>query len=68
MLASDHHQVEVNGQNVVGMKDTDILKIIQESARSITLTILPVFVFDHLTKNIGWKDMRANMDRSVPEL
>ena len=49
-LLINHQLVEVNGQNVVGMPDLDIQKIIQEAARSITLTILPCFIFDYLTK------------------
>jgi len=66
-LLINHQLVEVNGQNVVGLKDKDIQKIIQDSDRSVTLTIIPKFLFQHLTKHISLSELRACMDRSIPD-
>ena len=46
----DHHLTEVNGQNVIGLKDKQIAEIFGESPRTITITIMPNFVYDHLMK------------------
>lgn len=63
-----HHQVtEVNGQCVVGMKDDDLLRIIKEADRSVSVTIMPSFVYKHIMNNIG-SSMKKKMDHSIPEL
>jgi len=49
-LLTDHHVLEVNGQNVVGVPDKDITSIINEGGPTITITIIPSFVFDHMVK------------------
>jgi len=65
-LLIHHNLVEVNGQNVVGLKDPEILQIIGEAPRSVTLTIMPSFVYNHLIKNIGFKKIKGFMDHGVP--
>lgn len=65
-LLIHHNLVEVNGQNVVGLKDPEILQIIAEAPRSVTLTIMPSFVYNHLVKNIGFKKIKGFMDHGVP--
>ena len=49
-LLIDHYLCEVNGQNVIGVKDKGIAKIFSESPRTVTITIMPKFVYDHLMK------------------
>lgn len=49
-LLIDHHLLEVNGQNVVGLKDKDISKILEECGQTVTLTIIPSVIFDHIMK------------------
>ena len=49
-LLIDHYLCEVNGQNVIGIKDKDIAKIFDESPRTITITIMPKFIYEHLMK------------------
>eukprot|EP00730_Choanoeca_flexa_P003973 TRINITY_DN11555_c3_g2_i3.p1 TRINITY_DN11555_c3_g2~~TRINITY_DN11555_c3_g2_i3.p1 ORF type:complete len:331 (+),score=89.05 TRINITY_DN11555_c3_g2_i3:75-995(+) len=63
-----HMMIEVNGQNVVGMKDEEIIQIIRAAPRSVTLTIMPTFVYKHLIKKLGKKLIRTYMDHSIPEL
>ena len=40
--------LEVNGQNVVGMKDKDIKQILDSSPRTLTITVMPKFVYKHM--------------------
>ena len=42
------HQ-QVNGQNVVGIKDKEIAKIIDEADQIVTVTVIPNFLFKHMT-------------------
>nr|CAD7200090.1 unnamed protein product [Timema douglasi] len=50
-LLTEHHLLEVNGQNVVGLKDKQITALIEEGGPIITITIIPSFVYDHMVKN-----------------
>jgi syntenin-1 len=62
-----HHQiVEVNGQSVVGLKDKELLVVVQQSPMTTTVTITPRFVYKHLIKKIGWKRIKGFMDHSIP--
>lgn len=49
-LLIDHHILEVNGQNVVGMKDKELTDVIERGGQIITLTIIPSYIFDHMMK------------------
>jgi len=46
----DHYLTEVNGQNVIGLKDKDIGDVFNESPRTLTITFMPAFVYDHMVK------------------
>lgn len=64
----NHTLMEINGQNVAGLKDDDTIKILQAVPRSVTLTIMPTCIFEHLIKSIGSKRLKECMDRAIPEL
>lgn len=49
-LLIDHHLLEVNGQNVVGMKDKEIRAIMNGKEQIITVTIIPSFIYEHMMK------------------
>lgn len=49
-LLIDHHILEINGQNVVGMKNKEINKVIDSVGTTVTLTIIPSVIFDHIMK------------------
>lgn len=66
-LLINHHVLEVNGQNVVGLADKQAIGIIQDSPVTVTITVIPSFVYKHLVKNIGYKKIKEYMDHSVPE-
>lgn len=63
----DHHLTEVNGQNVIGLKDKQISEIFAESPRTVTITFMPNFVYDHLMKNMG-STLKKQMDHSIPDV
>ncbi|XP_046851242.1 syntenin-1-like [Xenia sp. Carnegie-2017] len=67
-LLIEHNLVEVNGQNVVGLKDKQIKEIIAKADRSVTFTIVPTFVFKHIMKNISSGLIKESMDHSIPDI
>lgn len=67
-LLTEHNLIEINGQNVVGIKDKEITQIIDDSGRSVTLTILPAFIYDHMVKCMSDSLMKKTMDHSVPDI
>lgn len=46
----DHQLLEVNGQNIIGLKDKQIVDIIAKASDMITITIIPVSIYDHMIK------------------
>ncbi|XP_076440227.1 syntenin-1-like [Babylonia areolata] len=67
-VLTDHQLVEVNGQNVVGLKDSEIGEIIDAGGRTITVTIMPSFLYDHVVKCMGNSLIKRLMDSSIPDL
>ncbi|KAJ7333686.1 hypothetical protein OS493_015768 [Desmophyllum pertusum] len=67
-LLIEHNLVEVNGQNVVGLKDNLIKEILEKCSQTITLTIIPTFIFEHMVKCMGEGLVKKSMDHSVPDL
>ncbi|KAK3089823.1 hypothetical protein FSP39_006813 [Pinctada imbricata] len=67
-LLTDHQMIEVNGQNVVGLKDDKIGDIIDAGGRSITVTIMPSFLYDHICKCMGNSLIKKLMDHSIPDV
>ncbi|XP_033644667.1 syntenin-1-like [Asterias rubens] len=67
-LLIDHAMLEVQGQNVIGMKDREILEILAKEGKTVTLTIMPNFVFDHVMKSMASSLVKNSMDHSIPEV
>jgi len=64
----NHNLLEVNGQTVVALKDKEITKIIQDSQENfVKITIVPSFLYEHLTKKLSTSFLRGIMDHSIPE-
>lgn len=66
-LLIDHHLLEVNGQNVVGLKDKDLSAVINECGQVVTVTIMPSFVFKHMMKHMA-SSLVKFMDHNIPDL
>ncbi|KAJ8306514.1 hypothetical protein KUTeg_017059 [Tegillarca granosa] len=67
-ILTDHQLIEVNGQNVVGVKDDQITEIIDAGGRTITVTIMPSFLYDHIVKCMGNSIIKKLMDHSIPDV
>ena len=64
----DHNLLEINGQNVVGLKDKEVSAIIRESPSPVTVTIMPNFVYEHMLKSTASSFIKKTMDHSVPDI
>lgn len=68
-LLIEHNLLEINGQNVVGMKDRDISKIIDEEAgQVVTVTVIPNFLYRHMMKNMSNSLVKKMMDHSIADI
>ncbi|XP_038852905.1 syntenin-1 isoform X3 [Salvelinus namaycush] len=67
-LLTDHHICEVNGQNVIGLKDPQITDILNSAGGVITVTVTPTIIFEHMTKKMSSSIVKSLMDHSIPEV
>ncbi|XP_057312425.1 syntenin-1-like [Hydractinia symbiolongicarpus] len=67
-LLIEHNLLEVHGQNVVGLKDKEISEILKSSDRTITITIMPSFIYEHMVKCMSDSLVKKKMDHSIPDL
>jgi len=67
-MLTEHAVLEIDGQNVVGMKDKDIAKVIEDTPTTVTVTIMPGFIFKHMMKHMKGHLVRSKMDHSVPDV
>jgi len=67
-LLINHHLVEVNGQNVVGLKDHSIQEIIESGGGVITVTVIPSMLYKHMIKNMSQSIVKKMMDHSIPDM
>lgn len=66
-ILTEHHLLEVNGQNVVGLKDKQVASIVQDCGQVITVTIMPSFLYKHMMKHMA-SSLTKVMDHSLPLL
>lgn len=67
-LLTEHQLLEVNGKNVVGLKDKDITTEIEAGGNVITVTVIPSYIYDHMIKNMNASLLKKMMDHSVPNV
>jgi len=67
-LLVDHNLLEVNGQNVVGIKDKEIGNIIDQGGDIITVTIIPTTIYSLIMKNMSGSVIKKLMDHSIPDV
>uniref|UniRef100_A0A4X1SP12 Syndecan binding protein n=2 Tax=Sus scrofa TaxID=9823 RepID=A0A4X1SP12_PIG len=67
-LLTEHSICEVNGQNVIGLKDSQIADILSTAGNVITITIMPAFIFEHIIKRMAPSIMKSLMDHTIPEV
>ncbi|XP_078494747.1 syntenin-1 [Ciona intestinalis] len=66
-LLIDHHLCEVNGQCVIGLKDADIKDVMATGGPTVTVTVMPSFIYNHIVKNMG-SSVLKHQDHSVPDV
>ncbi|XP_042322217.1 syntenin-2 [Sceloporus undulatus] len=66
-LLINHYICEVNGQNVIGMKDKEISEVLLNAGNIITLTIVPAVIYEHMIKKLSSGLIKSSMDHSVPD-
>ncbi|KAG5850249.1 syntenin-1 [Anguilla anguilla] len=67
-LLTDQHICEVNGQNVIGLKDSQISDILNSAGTVITVTIMPTVICEHMMKKMSSSIVKSLMDHSIPEV
>ncbi|XP_077592740.1 syntenin-2 [Stigmatopora nigra] len=67
-LLTEHYICEVNGQNVIGLKDSQIKDILNTSSTAMTITIMPKFIYEHMIKRMSSSLLKSAMDHSIPEV
>ncbi|XP_056404881.1 syntenin-2 isoform X2 [Hyla sarda] len=67
-LLTNHYLCEVNGQNVIGLKDRQIENILASSGRSVTVTVIPTVIYEHIIKKMSSGLIKNSMDHSIPEV
>lgn len=66
-LLIEHQLLEINGQNVIGMKDKEISQLISTGGQIITVTVIPTIIYDVMMKKISSSFIRGKMDHSMPD-
>ncbi|XP_069477192.1 syntenin-1 isoform X2 [Ambystoma mexicanum] len=67
-LLTEHNICEVNGQNVIGLKDSQTADVLATAGNVVTITIMPSFVYEHMLKRMASSIMKNLMDHAVPEV
>uniref|UniRef100_A0A2K6A5G2 PDZ domain-containing protein n=1 Tax=Mandrillus leucophaeus TaxID=9568 RepID=A0A2K6A5G2_MANLE len=67
-LLTEHKICEINGQNVIGLKDSQIADILSTSGTVVTITIILAFIFEHIIKRMAPSIMKSLMDHTISEV
>ncbi|NXT66737.1 SDCB2 protein, partial [Chaetops frenatus] len=67
-LLTQHCICEVNGQNVIGMKDKQLMEVLAGAGNVVTLTIIPTVIYEHMVKRLSSGLVKSSMDHSIPDL
>ncbi|NWS70975.1 SDCB2 protein, partial [Crotophaga sulcirostris] len=67
-LLTHHCICEVNGQNVIGMKDKKLMDVLAGAGNVVTLTIIPTVIYEHMVKRLSAGQVKSAMDHSIPDL
>ncbi|XP_047602172.1 syntenin-2 isoform X2 [Lutra lutra] len=65
-LLTNHAVCEVNGQNVIGLKDKEVTEILAMAGNVVTLTVIPTVIYEHMVKKLSPTLLHHTMDHSIP--
>jgi C-terminal processing protease CtpA/Prc len=60
----NHQIVEINSQNVIGLSNNDIIKIIQQSDMHVSISVIPLSIYKTLVARVGHSKLKHSMDHS----
>lgn len=67
-LLTNHYLCEVNGQNVIGLKDKEVTEILAMAGNVVTLTVIPTVIYEHMVKKLSPTLLHHTMDHSIPDV
>ncbi|XP_039623795.1 syntenin-2 [Polypterus senegalus] len=67
-ILTDHYICEINGQNVIGLKDSRVKEILVSSGTAVTITLMPKFIYEHMVKRMAHGLLKSSMDHSIPDV
>ncbi|XP_076147406.1 syntenin-1 [Alosa pseudoharengus] len=67
-LLTDQQICEINGQNVIGLKDSQVSDILNSSGSVVTVTVMPLVIYEHMMKRMSTSIVKSLMDHSIPEV
>lgn len=68
-LLSEHNTCEVNGQHVIGLKDSRIADVLSTAGNIVkysSITIMSAFIFGHIIKKMVPSRMKSLLDHTIP--
>ncbi|XP_024598966.1 syntenin-2 [Neophocaena asiaeorientalis asiaeorientalis] len=67
-LLVNHYVCEVNGQNVIGLKDKEVTEILATAGNVINLAIIPTVIYAHMVRKLSPALLHHTMDHSIPDI
>ncbi|XP_067563815.1 syntenin-2 isoform X2 [Pseudorca crassidens] len=67
-LLINHYVCEVNGQNVIGLKDKEVTEILATAGNVINLAIMPTVIYAHMVRKLSPALLHHTMDHSIPDI
>ncbi|XP_059935167.1 syntenin-2 [Mesoplodon densirostris] len=66
-LLINHYVCEVNGQNVVGLKDKEVTEILATAGNVINLAIIPTVIYEQMVRKLSPALLHHTTDHSIPD-
>ncbi|XP_066868101.1 syntenin-2 isoform X2 [Kogia breviceps] len=67
-LLINHYVCEVNGQNVLGLKDKEVTEILATAGNVINLAIIPTVIYEHMVRKLSPALLHHTVDHSIPDI
>ncbi|XP_054946657.1 syntenin-2 isoform X7 [Physeter macrocephalus] len=67
-LLINHYVCEVNGQNVLGLKDKEVTEILATAGNVTNLTIIPTVIYEHMVRKLSPALLHHTVDHSIADI
>lgn len=61
----NHRIIEINGQNIIGLSNNDIIQIIKDAPTDVSISIMRTKIYEQLIKGVKSKLIKNEMDHSI---